>query len=363
MTELYRPHWVVGDKKIYNQFSANQLAFRDNGPAYKFCWLDDVYAKQSWDQEPTESWEELCVERARAIRQKWKKIKLFFSAGRDSGHAFRVFEQAGITIDELVLPYSPHHPLRLHEHNNIVLPIAKELCRRNPGMTIREIRQDQAWYDRLWAKSDWFDSRATQRGMLFTSYDWNELIETDPDYATGNCGYINGMEKPRIRVVDGNFVCQFLDTDIQFTALGLPCVEYFYWAPKLPKLFIKQAWMLVNHFEKQYPGCSPEFVEDFQKVTSPYYDELCRAVGRGDPMHIAVGDGRNKIHTNYNWSMEQLIHTATNEKWRGWKEYWLMLDDLRRNHSHFFNNNDPQLGTVGIWGEPYTIKKQDVVHV
>ena len=88
MTELYRPHWVVGDKKIYNQFSANQLAFRDNGPAYKFCWLDDVYVKQLWDQEPTELWEELCVERARAIRQKWKKIKLFFSAGRDSGHAF-----------------------------------------------------------------------------------------------------------------------------------------------------------------------------------------------------------------------------------------------------------------------------------
>lgn len=358
MTNLHVPHWMIGDSKIYRQYDASRMIQNPMVPAYRFCFMEQPYADQVWNQEPKESWNELCVAHAHYLRQKWPKLKLFFSAGRDSGHLFRVFEQAGIPIDELVLPYSPYHPQRLREHVDHVLPIAKKLCARNPGMKIREVVQDKTWYDNLYKNSDWLEANAGQRSMMFTPYDWNMLIQSDPDYDSGQCGYMVGMDKPRIRLVDGNFVFQFLDTDIQFTAYGLPAIEYFYWAPEFPKLFIKQCWMLVRHFESMYPNCSPDFVEDFQKTKSGYYDEFCRSIGRGDPMDWVVGNGLNKIWNNYHWSVRKLVEYAEKEQWQCYKEYQAIVTYLESNQQTLFNSNDPLQGTVGIWGKSYFIKQQ-----
>jgi len=363
MSNIVLASWVVGDQTIFNQFDANRLAFKSNAPAYRFSFLEDFYKDLNWTSEPQQSWNELCVQRAMEIRQRYKKIKLMFSAGRDSGHVFRVFENAGLHIDELVLPYSPYHPHRNWEHHHVVKPIAEELCRRNPGMIMREICQDKSWYERIWKQDQWLTERSHQRCMMFTSYEWNDLIEQDLDFQSGTCGYINGLEKPRIKIIDGNYVCQFIDTTIQFSPIGVSNVEYFYWAPEMPTLFLKQAWMLVNHLESKYPGCTAEFVDTFQNTSSDYYDELCSVLGRGPAMAWKVGNGKNKISTNYAWAIQQVIKIAKQENWQCWKEYSLIIDDLQRNHAHHFNNNDPQCGSIGIVGQSYFMKTQETNHV
>lgn len=351
--------WVVGDQTVYNQFEANHLAFRSGGPAYRFKFLEEYYANIDWTQEPQGTWQQLCADHARQIRSRYRKLKLLFSAGRDSGHIFQVFETAGIPIDELIVTYSPYHPTRNWEFHNIIQPIAQELCRRNPGMRLTTVCQDQSWYEKIWDRERWFTDRPHQRSMLFTSYDYNDLIEQDPDYQSGTCGYMIGLEKPRIRLQDGNYVCQMLDTMIQFCPLNIANVEYFHWAPENPAVFVKQAWMLVNYLEQHYPNADAEFVDRFQNTFSGYYDQLCTALGRGPAMAWQVGDGRNKVHNNYAPAIQQVIRTAQQQDWRCWKEYSLLVDDLARNHAHHFNNNDPQMGSIGIWGRAYRLKTQN----
>ena len=362
MSDILRPHWVVGDRRIFNQFEAALTAFRSGGPAYRFVFLEHIYDAVDWTQEPAESWEELCLSRALYLRNKWRKLKLCFSAGRDSGHIMQLFERHGLRIDELILPYSIHHPLRMSEHVNIVLPAAQAACRRNPGMTIREICIDHKEFDRMFGNPDWLTGQhSNQRSMQFTAYDWKRIIETDPDHSSGQAGYIFGLEKPRIRLIDGNFYFQSMDYDYQYFWQDITNAEWFYWAPEQPELCVKQAWMLVNHFERYYPGCDPEFVSSFQNYKSGHYDEFCRSVGRGDPITAGVDLAQGKISDNYHWALTATIDTARNQRWKGYKEWASIIDDLRRNHAHCFNQTDPMKGPVGIWGKPYFIKKQKIL--
>jgi len=357
----YAPYWLVGDKKVYTQLEANKLAFVEGGPAYRLVFLEKEYDTLDWTTEPDEEWEELCIQRAIQLRQKYKTLKLCFSAGRDSGHVWRIFEKAGIPIDELVLIYSPHHPLRAHEHENFVYPAAVELCKRHPNMKLRVLCLVKAQYEHQLKNSDWIEGHnASQAGLLYIPYRHGQVLSTmDPDYMKGGTGYINGMEKPRIQLINGEFVFRHLDVDVGYWVFNMPNMEWFYWAPQMPKLFLKQCWMFVNHVEKNYPNATPDFVTRFQDSYSPYYDEFCKCVGRGEAMVWECGNGVQKVRDNYHWSIQSSIHTAKEQGWNSYKEWQLTIDDLKRNLSHCFNGGDPMKGSIGIWGKPYVIKKQE----
>ena len=53
-----------------------------------------------------------------------------------------------------------------------------------------------------------------------------------------------------------------------------------------------------------------------------------------------------------------MIKTGKNEKWGGYFEWNSMMQDIKRNWAHCFNDNDPMKGAIGIWGKPYFMKKQ-----
>lgn len=357
MTESKQTHWIVGDKKIDSQLEAYTLARKNINLESRIYFQEDEFDNINWTQEPTKSWEELCLEHAVRIRQKWKKIKLFFSAGRDSGHIFRVFEQAKIPIDELIIPYTPYSPLRMDEHFNHILPIAKELCKRNPGMIIREVIQDKEWYEKLYKNSDWITSKNNQFNLMFLQRKWDELIRRDPDYDSGNCGYILGFEKPSITLIDGFFYSQLTSTNLQWAPQNTLGAECFYWSPEI---YVKQCWMLVNHFEKKYPKCDSKFVEKFIKTTTPYiYDELARATGRGEAMSWACGNGVNRVSGNNHWSMTGLLKILTKEKWNSFNEYKSILYDLHKNHSYLINQKLNKIDLNSIAGKKYLIKKQN----
>jgi len=359
----FAPYWLIGDKKVYNQFEATKLAFVQGGPAYRFVFLEQQYDQLNWQQEPTKSWEELCVERAVVLRQKYRKLKLLFSAGRDSGHVWRVFEKAGIPIDEIVTYYTPYHPLRKLEYENHISPIIKDMCRQNPHMKTTVLVMGKDQFESQMRNSDWLESSTTtQTQMLFLPHHFGEVLTTmDPDSLDPTVGYITGMEKPRLRLVNGEFVFRHLDADVGYHVFGMPNLEWFYWAPDMPEIFLKQCWMAVNHFEKNYPGCTPEFVENFQDTHKGYYDEYCRCIGRGDAMSWECGNGTQKVRDNYHWSIQNAIRTGEHENWRSYHEWNSTMQDLKKNWSHCFNGNDPMKGSIGIWGKPYIIKKQNTL--
>jgi hypothetical protein len=358
MSENKQTYWIIGDKKVDSQLEAYKLALRDTKTESRLYFQEDEFDKINWTNEPTKSWEELCLEHAIRLRQKWKKIKLFFSAGRDSGHVFRVFEQAKIPIDELIIPYTPYSPLRMDEHFNHILPIAKELCRRNPGMTIREVIQDKEWYEKLYKNSDWVTIKNKQFNVMFLQRKWDELIRRDLDYDSGSCGYIFGFEKPSIKLIDGFFYSQVTAQYIQWAPQSTPGVECFYWSNEI---YLKQCWMLINHFEKTYPKCDSAFVDLYQRQTEypDRYDELCKAVGRGEAMSWACGNGLNRVFGNNHWSMTHLSKILKQEKWKSFNEYSSILYDLVKNHTYLINPNTNKIDLNNIAGKKYLIKKQN----
>jgi len=358
MSENKQTYWIIGDKRVDSQLEAYTLAGKNTNIESRLSFQEEEFDKVNWTQEPSKSWEELCLEHAVRLRQKWKKIKLFFSAGRDSGHIFRVFEQAKIPIDELIIPYTPYSPLRMDEHVNHIMPIAKELCRRNPPMKIREVLQDKQWYENLYKNSDWLTTKNKQFNLMFLQRTWDELIKRDPDYDSGNCGYILGFEKPSIRLIDGNFYSQVTGPYIQWAPQSIPGVECFYWSTEI---YVKQCWLLINHLEKKYPKCNSDFVSMLMNPVdqTPYYDELCKALGRGEAMSWACGNGLNRVFGNDHWSMHKLSKILSEEKWKSFNEYRSILYDLHKNYTYLINKKTNRIDLNTIVGKKYLIKKQD----
>lgn len=365
MSKKNQTHWIVGNKRIDNQLEAYQSALRDTTVESRIYFNEEEFDKVDWTKEPTKSWEELCLERAIKIRQRWKKIKLFFSGGRDSGHIFRVFEQAGLPIDELIIPYCPYSPLRVDEHFNHILPIARQLCQRNPGMIIREVVQDKEWIEKLYKNSDWLTAKNKQFSLMFLPRKWDEQVKNDQDYASGNCGYIFGFEKPNVILIDGFFSAQIESGQIHWAVdPTMPGVECFYWSAEV---YLKQCWMLINHFEKKYKKATSNFISAYQQGRSPsYYDELCRVLGRGDPMSWRLGDGQGRVPSNTHWTVQHLINIAEKEKWKSYNLYRSMLQDLHKNHGYLVGKTlddtltlDKTIDLRKIACKKYLIKKQD----
>ena len=358
MTENKQTYWIVGDKRVDSQLEAYKLAAQNPNLKSRLCFQEEEFDKIFWIQEPTKSWEEVCLEHAVRLRQKYKKLKLFFSAGRDSGHIFRVFEQAKIPIDELIIPYTQHSPLRLNEHVNHIMPIAKELCRRNPPMQITEVLQDKQWYEKLYKNSDWITKKNKQFNLMFLQRTFDELIRRDPDYDSGNCGYILGWEKPSLYLIDGCFTAQVTGPYIQWAPQSMPGVECFYWSPEI---YLKQCWMLVNHLEKKYPKCDSAFVSMINDPTAhaPYYDEICKAIGRGEAMSLACGNGLNKVFNNQHWSMKHLPKVFKEEKWKSYNEYGSIVYDIHKNHTYLLDKKTNKIDLGTIVGKRYVIKKQN----
>ena len=357
MTGSKKTHWIIGDKRVDNQLEAYKLALQDTKLESRLCFQEDEFDKINWTQEPSKSWEELCLEHAVRLRQKYKKLKLFFSAGRDSGHIFRVFEQAKIPIDELIIPYSLYSPMRKEEHFNHIMPVAKELCRRNPGMTIREVVQDKHWCEEMYKNSDWMTEKNKVIPLMFTMRKWDEIIKRDPDYDSGNCAYMFGFEKPNIKLIDGVFYSQITSQYLKWAPHDMPGAECFFYSPEI---YAKQCWLLINHFEKKYPRCNSEFVENFQLTTASLnYDELCRALGRGDPMSEAVGYGQTRVLNNNHWSMQYILKTAREEKWKSYNEYTHTFNELVKNYSSLIDKETNFFRLDTIDSKKYLIKKQN----
>lgn len=359
-TNPYAPHWLIGDKKIYNQWEATRTAFKQGGPAYRYVFLEEQYDTLDWTKEPDETWEELCLLQALRLRNKYKKLKLFFSAGRDSGHIWRVFEQNNIPIDEIIVGYSPYHPQRRYEFENFLYPKAIELCRRHPKMKLRVMSIDLDQFDLQFGNEDWIEGEQCHLNrMLFEPHRYSRVLPAlDPDATDPQCGYVLGLEKPRIVLLDGHFAFRHLDTDAEVWVFNLPNLEWFYWAPEMPKLFLKQCWMAVNYFESRYPGADADFIAKFQNPWTVYYDEWCKSVGRGPAMIWECGNGVQKVNNNYHPSIQASIAYAQNQNWSCYHTWRSIIDDCSRNWSHCFNEGDPMKGRIGIWGKPYLMKQQ-----
>ena len=363
MTERYDhtklPHWLVDGKRYYNQLQALKAIYSP-GPRqeYRFVAWEDQYDSVDWTREPDESFQELCVQQAQYIRDKYKKVKLLFTAGRDSGHIFRTFKENNILIDELVL-IKHRTKLRIYEHDHLVYPLALQLTRDMPNTKVVEWITSPEDFEQSYANDYCFENDfvSLQNGVYQPAH-YQELIPRhDPDHGK-DVAYIVGLEKPRLLIEEGEWRCATLDVVLMAHNCNIGNMEYFYYAPNNPKIMVKQCWMLINHIEKNHPDWSPAEIHKFINTSRhDRYDELCLTLGRGPAMIWEVGNGYNKTSNGSNPYVQENMRLAADEQWKSYKNFRVIMDDLQRNWSHMMNENRVELGTIGVWGKKYYIKQ------
>lgn len=355
------PYYLVDDKKYYSAFEA-RCAIKETGTKnYRYVFLEHAYDKLDWTKEPVESWDYLCRQRALQIRQKYKKLKLLWSGGSDSGHVWRVFEQNNIPIDELVMLYTDWHPLRAIEYRDFMLPLALEMVKRHPHMKIREIKLDESQFNYLMGSDNFFEgpeSRITNTAYLPHHFA-HGLVTQDPDGDNLNTGYILGLEKPHLMIRGGSFIFVNHDIEGKWWIYNMPNLEYFYWAPDLPELFLKQCWLQVNYIEQHYPDADAEFLKKFQDAKGLHYSEFCDATGRGNIICQPLGDGKNKSYDNYHWSIQKTISYGNDNDLKSFHNWNYAMQVLKKENSDMFIDGDPHKGFLPIFGKQYFIKIQN----
>jgi hypothetical protein len=356
------PHWVVGSQKIYNQLQAWKLA-KSISTVPSFYFYEKEYDSMDWTKEPVESWEDLCRERCLELRNKYKKLSLFYSAGRDSHHILRCFAKFNIHLDELIVMDHTLNQLRRQEYINYILPQVKTFVTRFPKTTVKTMYIDEAMYESYYYDAV-LEDPYTGTLPIFQPTSYNFYMKNVLRVLDLTHGVILGVDKPRIILENGKFYSSVLDKTMEPFITDLPNLEYFYYAPTMPKLHVKQTWMTLKHIELAYPKniVDKEFMIDFcGNAHSLKYDEFCLSCGRGPAWNINLGIQNGKSKHKEQGYQPVFLQMQQLAKMRGWKSvnyYMDAFDDLTRNLSSIFNQNDARRGVVGVYGKKYYLKDQ-----
>lgn len=392
----YLPHWTVNGERTSSQFDAWRAATR-LGTKPKFYFYEAQYDTLDWTKEPVETWDELCYERCMTLRQRYNKLSLFYSAGRDSHHILKCFYHFAIPLDEIVLLNLKTNHMRQDELIRLIYPHVHNFLRAYPNTKVVTVDVGPEEFDNYF-QDDWLEKPATAlvHGYFQPtnfSYYVKQIMHADEP----NHGIILGVDKPRIILDDGKYYSGIIDKTMETFITDIPNIELFYYAPDMPKLHLKQSWMTLNHIEKTYGGgeynpsqidplfnskfASPsassfsistrsilkkpssitnDFLKDYcGNSHSQYYDDFCIACGRGAAWNINLGiqNGKSKYKNNGREQIFQnLIQQATGDRWKSANNFTDAMNYLKAAYSSIFNDGDPYQGTLGLYGKLYYMK-------
>lgn len=358
-------HYQVGDRRFLNSVSAWQEILR-SGLAFHYNFFDQEFGRHDWSQEPIDTWNDLCKQRALQLRHRYQWLRLWYSGGRDSHHVLRVFIDNNIFLDEVVIFHNKFDPVRDQEMREIVYPLA---CKTLQGTNtkITNVTLEPEDYVRTFQKN-WWDvgANAPQQNTWFQPNNWTSIIRNRPDIFTmdhsgKNVGNITGADRPRLIVEDGGWHMQINDRMFE-CCTGSAIMEMFYLSPDLPALHAKQCWMSIRHIETHHRQKDISWIYRWQAgdLGPQSYDELCMAVGRGQLGHWFLGLGVNKTRSGADTRFNKIINHAKSNNSFAYKNWMSMITDMKTNWQHIFNNGDPLEGTIGILSQKYFVKKANL---
>jgi len=265
--------YICNGQKFYNKIEAILYAQKHNlGFDIKFYFNDSIYNQYHWDQEPSETLDQLYAQRARELREKYDYLVVHFSGGYDSGNVLETFAKNNIPVDEVLLRGSIAGSVKN------VLDISPENFFAEiffQSIPLAEYAKDKYWPDlkitvvdtvpytlNYWSKNKfWTDAPLVGHftpGIVWKA-DYDELC---PEFkkiteSGKKLAHIRGMEKPDVHFDNGRYYVRFLDkwstiaTPHSRRENQLPMFhEAFYWAPSTAKIIIKQAHMIKKYIKK-----------------------------------------------------------------------------------------------------------------
>jgi len=321
------PHWVVGGNRFYNQFEAWQEAIRTGGDA-SWYFYDHVYDRYDWSVEPKQTWHELLHHRCLQLRQKYRKLCLWYSGGSDSHHVLRSFAKHGIPIDELLLLHWKLNPYRDAEYHNWLLPLANEYkALKNPNVQIKTVEVDSKMYKKYFSEQTADTKLFTANNGYYSVCNFDWLTKNACGITDSSTGVIVAMEKPHLAQSEGKLYHQFCDKDFELYRGSISEFEFFYYAPDMPELYIKQCHMLANYVKRNYPPGTDPSLFTLQKR----YHEFSEACGRDPAIHknAAPQNGQNKLDGSHHTflGIEDMARKDGFESVKIWEKtmaYWML---------------------------------------
>jgi len=272
-------YYTVGSRKFLSKIEACVEATRVNiFPQWHFN--DEVWNRIDWTVEPELTIQQLYRLRARQIREQYDYVIVSYSGGVDSQTLVNAFLDTNSHIDEIVTLWNRKNTKKIITNPSVTdsrnIEAEFDLTTR-PGLEMIKNRSPQT-------KITYYD--VSDRTLdLFNKYDGEEWLETsrehlNPHFVTRfsntqehdqlirldggkRTAVVLGVDKPRVSIKDNRYCLTFIDTLVNNCQGGFDSDIYdnveqvfFYWAPDLPEIVVKQAHMIRNWFEK-HPELKP----------------------------------------------------------------------------------------------------------
>lgn len=295
----------VGDKQFFNKASAI-LDAQKNDKWVEFDFYDDVFTNANPTVEPTKSLQDIYLERALQLREKYDYLILSYSSGCDSTTILHTFLHNNIPLDE-VFCYGPfsttqgktwaNDPLNQNRNGSYeLLKTSANNYREIDLVAIPYLRELSKYYKFKLTLHDWTNDLVngfknqdwvyteTRSRLAPSTYARNRLHSARSHVDLVDKGkkvaFIFGIDKPRVMLVDGSWYFSFLDIMLDMgvgpggiaTGNHWEYDEFFYWTPDMPELVIKQAHVIKKYID-EHPETIP-YVKDAHKGewNTPYAD-------------------------------------------------------------------------------------------
>jgi hypothetical protein len=213
-------------------------------------------------------------------------------------------------------------------------------------------------------KKNWWDIASTDatQGWWFQPNNFSEMVKRRPDifvldHQGVRVGNIVGADRPRLTIADNAWWMQINDRMFD-CCMSDGSFELFYLSGDLPDLHAKQCWMLLQQIEEKYQNKSTEWITKYQegRLGPDLYDEMALVVGRGSYSHWLLGTGVNKTNNGRDPRFDKIKQHNQLSNLESYKNYQIMMDDLKTTFTGIFNQDDPVKGTIGIISEKYFLK-------
>jgi hypothetical protein len=263
-------YYTCNGQEFESKIQALALS-NQTGKPVDWQFNNEVFDNYTWTQEPELSLDQLYDRRSREIRESYDYVILSYSGGSDSHNILESFLRQGLFIDEIVIngafkatekfivldtAQTANWNINAEYQLNAVDKL-KEIQARSPGTKITVNDTTDAIVDAFvqgsdgaWAKNkkEVLNPNGTNNFNLTFFRDLRVTFDKGKHVAL-----VIGLDKPKVRVIDGQCYLFFIDKIANITQIQDHIVEYpnlrtemFYWHPDSCDMLAKQAHVILR---------------------------------------------------------------------------------------------------------------------
>ena len=362
-------YWSVGEEVFFSKAAA-LLSAAKNKLKIRYHYNEHVFKDYKWGTEPTQSLEELYLQRARQIRDTYDYIILLYSAGSDSTNMIRTFLDNNIKIDHVM-------SWGAFDKNHDKFDIANIEITTQGTNTIKEITSkgikfsyenflEESTLEQTYTSGDWILEAGSAMAPTAEFLSKNFFVKKEfmkiAEKGKKVC-FLWAREKPMIELVRNSYFLVFYDNLLSeqwhssWNNKAYPIFhENFYQHFSTPNLIAKQCHVLLNYYEKNFN------IPDLKKFFTPdsYTPEIIST-------HNKI---INKLLYGKNWNENNFSTGKPLLQFKPHKCFWFFKDSNTKQHKNWssgikellknidgpYKENFGKYGTLAGFKQYYFIK-------